>query len=138
MSYITCLCGERSPTSRYPDPQSATVIPSMVNDGLFDKLEDLYEKAGELSKSQLMKTLGLLLTHISTPGILAIYECHACKRIALFARASDSYAMFWYQRESSDAPESVNSMQDLVEELQKGHMPVGWQNPAYRKDSSEI
>jgi sugar phosphate isomerase/epimerase len=126
MSSLNCLCGHRINTSVIPNENGYDLIAEALHETLIETLIAAFEESE--SREELSKRVFFAYTHLQTPGILQIYECPQCSRIAVFARASDPKPTFWYRLEQALYPEEATSIHALVEKLQHGDLARYWQS----------
>jgi hypothetical protein len=90
-----------------------------------DKLVQLYENAESIEEFE--KEMYGVFSHRITPGIMQMYECSNCKRLSVFARASDRQAVLWYQLDKVTYPQVASSLTEVSAQLEAGKLERGWQ-----------
>lgn len=112
MPKLTCLCGEVINLSPDPNPHGFSIIPDGVRESALDSLVAAFAETD--SKKDFELRASTILSHILTPGIMQMYECPKCGRLAVFGRASDSRVALWFQLELADDPGDAHSLNSLA------------------------
>ena len=101
MPKITCICGEVINLSAIPNPAGFKILSEMVLETLIANLAKAHGQSR--SESDFLDE-AYRAFHLGTPGIAQAYECSRCKRLAVFAHASDSSPALWFIVESARDP----------------------------------
>ena len=113
MPKLPCICGQYVINlSPIPNPYGFQVVPELLHEQVADNLLELHRTAEddkEFDRYSLSK-----FNHRAITGIMHIYECKACGRIAVFARESDEYPVIWYKPEKFNNPEQGKSMNEIA------------------------
>ena len=128
MSHMMCLCGEVIVTGLIPNPQGFRMISDLLSEPILEKLVQQHQVSNTVA--DLNKNITGILSH--TPGVLQVYECKHCGRLAVFARSSDITPLFWFQLEKVTFPDKAQSLADATDKLQNGEFPVNWQKDLYK------
>jgi hypothetical protein len=115
MPKLPCICGHLIDLNPYPNPHGFRLIPATLIEPIGDKLLELHKT--EIDELWFTRHAMSQLGHSATPGIMQIYECEKCGRIAIFARASDEEPVIWYKPEDYQTPEKGKSLNDIVTKL---------------------
>lgn len=112
MPKIRCLCGEMINFSLIPNPQGFKLVWEPLIEKLADNLVIAHQQAqsDEEFERQVYK---LLYPRKTEPAFPQVYECSNCKRLVVFARASDNVPAFWYQQKLANT--DADSLRSLVE-----------------------
>ncbi|BAY14453.1 hypothetical protein NIES21_02100 [Anabaenopsis circularis NIES-21] len=113
MPKIKCLCGELINLSPIPNRQSFHLIWEPLIEKLADNLVTAHQQA-QSDEDFEQQVYELLLSIKPKPKFQEAYECFNCKRLVIFARASDNVPAFWYQQERANT--DVDSLRSLVDE----------------------
>lgn len=105
MPKLSCICGANINLSQVPNQQGFKVIAEPI---LEDFLESVSTAASTSpSKNELEKQIYRGF-YLNTPGILQVYECNVCGRIAIFGKASQDVPDFWYKQESRSSEKTAS------------------------------
>jgi len=111
MPKLTCACGEVINLSPVPNPQGFNVFSEAVHEKIIDSLVAAHQEAQ--SQADFEQRAMEILTHVGTPGIMQMYECPHCGRLAVFGRAWDSTVALWFQLERAVDPGKAHSLSTL-------------------------
>ncbi|MDZ8184068.1 MAG: hypothetical protein RMX96_04295 [Nostoc sp. ChiSLP02] len=112
MPKIRCLCGESINFSVIPNPQGFKLVWEPLIDKLAENLVAAHQQA-ESHEDFEKQVYKLLYPRKPEPPFLQVYECSNCKRLVVFARASDNIPAFWFQQERLNT--DADSLRSLVE-----------------------
>ncbi len=130
MSHMMCLCGGIIVTGLIPNPERFSVISDLLSETILEKLAQQHQVSS--SEADLNRNITRILSHLGTPGVLEVYECKHCGRLAIFARSSDVKPLFWFQLEKVEFSDKAQSLADTTDKLQNGEFPVNWQKDLYK------
>lgn len=110
MPRIRCLCDEVINLSVIPNPQGFKLVWEPTIEEFMNELGAAYQQVS--SKDEFLDQ-AYTLFYQRKPQFPQIYECSNCKRLVVFARASDAKPAFWYQQEKVEG--EANSLRSLVD-----------------------
>ena len=112
MPKLTCLCGEMISLSPIPNPQGFMIISERLVEPLIDALVKAHREAP--SDAEFERQAYRLI--VNMPDKLQAYECPKCRRLAIFAHASNANPALWLQRQQVD-PYEADSIRALAQRV---------------------
>jgi hypothetical protein len=115
MPKLPCPCGVQINLSPIPNPYGFRIIPETLMEQIADSLIELHKTAKD-DKEFAWHSISQF-GHRTNPGVMHIYECKACGRIAVFAHESDNMPVIWYKPEKFTDREQGTSMNEIAVNL---------------------
>jgi hypothetical protein len=112
MPKIRCWCGQAINFSPIQNRQGFNLIWEPLIEKLAENLVTAHQQA-QSDESFERQVYKLLIPIRPKPESPQVYECSNCKRLVVFARASDNVTTFWYQQEQVNT--EADSLHSLVE-----------------------